>query len=112
MHVTVDLNTHIFPGHFETTVLHHCCRTSREITLFIHVNVDLFHTHQVFDLRDPIIEDQELRPNPNASELLFSRKPQRSLFQLYKSPASSILQVISILTLKGTCGRRQDLENV
>ena len=29
VHVTVDLDPQIFWGHFETTILHHFCRTSR-----------------------------------------------------------------------------------
>ena len=45
--VTVDLGTQIFPGHFETTILHHFCRTSRETTSVFHVNVNLIHTHQL-----------------------------------------------------------------
>ena len=38
-----------FSWHFETTILHHLCRTSREMILFFHVNVNFFHTHQFFD---------------------------------------------------------------
>ena len=45
--VTVDLGTQVFADHFETTILHHFCRTSRETTSVFHVNVEIIHTHQL-----------------------------------------------------------------
>ena len=41
--VTVDLETQMFPDHFETTILHHVCWTSREIAWLFHVNVHFSH---------------------------------------------------------------------
>ena len=73
VHVTADLDTQIFPRHFETTVLHHVCRTSRQKKLFYHVNVDFFTRINCSPPRNPIIENQEPRPNPNASELALSK---------------------------------------
>ena len=47
--VTANLGTQSFPDHFETIILHHFCRTSREKTCVFHVNVEIIHTHQFFN---------------------------------------------------------------
>ena len=71
MYVTVDLGTRLFPGHVETTILHHFCRTFRETIFVSHVNVDLIHTHKFFDPQGPNNCGPRPAPKPQCIRITF-----------------------------------------